>query len=113
YHISSHIGDEFLLLHPGFDRRNPSAEYIDWAVSYYITDEIRFYSNIGWIVQHDDSFNAGKYYLEAGAELRLLEMGFYDQCQNLFGHPFFGMHFHYNNHYSSHIDNTYVIGYEW
>mgnify|MGYP000517602617 CR=1 FL=1 len=113
YHISSHIGDEFLLEHEGFDRRNPSAEYIDWAVSYYITDEIRFYSNLGWIVQHDDSFPAGNYYIEAGAELRFLEMGFYDQCQNLFGYPFFGMHFHFNNHYSTHIDNTYVLGYEW
>ena len=43
YHISSHIGDEFLLNHPDFDRRNPSAEYLDVYVSYYLTDELRFY----------------------------------------------------------------------
>jgi len=113
YHISSHIGDEFLIFNPGFDRRNPSAEYIDWAVSYYITDEIRLYSNLGWIVQCDDSFPAGNWYSELGAELRMLSMGFYDECQNLFGHPFFGMHFHFNNRYDTHIDSTYVLGYEW
>lgn len=113
YHISSHIGDEFLIFHPGFDRRNPSAEYLDSHISYYITDEIRFYGGAGWIIQHDDSFASGNWYLEAGAELRLLGLGFYNSCQNLFGHPFMGMHFHFNNHYSRHIDNTYVVGYEW
>ncbi len=112
YHISSHIGDEFLIFNPGFDRRNPSAEYLDGFISYYITDEIRIYSGLGWIIQHDDSFNAGKWYAEAGAEVRLLGLGFYDECENLFGHPFFGMHFHFNNHYERHVDNTYVLGYE-
>lgn len=113
YHISSHIGDEYLLCHPGFDRRNPSAEFLDWAISYYITDEIRLYSNLGWIIQYDNSFVAGNWYAEIGAELRILQLGFFDACQHLFGHPFFGMHFHYNNHYNNHIDSTYVLGYEW
>lgn len=113
YHISSHIGDEFLLNHPHFDRRNPSAEYLDLAASYYITDDIRLYGEAGWIIQHDDSFNSGNWYLEGGAELRFVEMGFFDSCQNLFGYPFFAMHFYFNNAYSRHINNTYVLGYEW
>lgn len=113
YHISSHIGDEYLIMHPKFIRRNPSAEYLDAALSYYITDEIRLYGGAGWIIQHDESFDAGNYYIEGGAELRMLELGFYDECQNLFGHPFMGMYFLFNNRYDAHIDNTYVIGYEW
>jgi hypothetical protein len=43
FHISSHIGDEFLLNHPGFDRRNASNEYVDFFVSFDMTPEIRFY----------------------------------------------------------------------
>lgn len=113
YHISAHIGDEFLLNHPGFDRRNPSAEYLDFAVSYYITDEIRLYSELGWIIQHDESFKSGNWYIEAGAELRFIDLGFFDSCQNLFGFPYFAMHFSFNNAYTRHINNTYVLGYEW
>jgi hypothetical protein len=113
YHISSHIGDEFLLNNPDFDRVNPSAEYIDFYVSWYTTDEIRLYGGVGWVVQHDDSFNSGNYYVEAGAELRFIQFGFFDRCQNFFGQPYFGMDFKYLNVNKNHIESTYVLGYEW
>lgn len=39
YHVSTHLGDEFLLNHPGFDRRNPSAEYLDaWLLLFWRPD---------------------------------------------------------------------------
>jgi len=113
YHISSHIGDEFLLDHPGFDRRNPSAEYLDGSLTWYPTDEVRLYGTAGWVIQHDCSFNSGNYYLEAGAELKIPRFGFYDCCTHFYGHPFYAMHFRYNNVYDSHVDGTYVLGYEF
>lgn len=113
YHISSHIGDEFLLNHPNFDRRNPSAEYLDFYVSNMLTSEIRLYSGLGWVIQHDESFNTGNFYANAGVELHLYRYGFYDPCQHLYGTPFFGMDFLYYNTFSEHVDQTYVIGYEW
>lgn len=115
YHISAHVGDEFLIQHlpHGFKRKNPSAEYIDFFVSNYFTDEIRLYGGVGWIVQHDDSFNTGKFYWECGAEIKLYRWGFFDPCQHLYGTPFFGMDFLYYDTFSKHVDSTYVLGYEW
>ncbi len=113
YHISSHIGDEFLLDNPGFDRRNPSAEYLDLSASWYITDEIRLYAVGGWVIQHDQSFYQGNVYAEAGAELRLPRLGFYDPCQHLFGEPIFAMHFKYQDAFNRPLGATYILGYEW
>lgn len=112
-HISSHVGDEFLVNHPHFKRLNPSAEYVDFYVSNNFTDEIRLYGGLGWVVQHDRSFNTGKFYTEAGCEVKLYRYGFYDPCQNLYGTPFFAMDFLYFDTYTRHIDSTYVMGYEW
>lgn len=113
YHISSHIGDEFLLNHNEFDRRNPSAEYLDFYASYYPTDDIRFYGGIGAVVAQDRSFPFGRFYAEAGVEVRLSQLGFVDPCQQLFGRPFFGMDFRYQTIQDKHINQTYVLGYEW
>lgn len=113
YHISSHIGDEFLLNHPRFHRKNPSAEYLDFFASYYLRDDIRFYGGLGWVVAMDESFKIGRFYAEAGAELHMSELGFVDPCSQVYGRPFYGMHFHYQTKHEKHIDQTYVLGYEW
>lgn len=113
YHISSHVGDEFLLNHPHFDRRNPSAEYLDFFVSHDLTEEIRLYAGLGWVVEQDPSYKFSRFYSALGAELRLLRLGFYD-CKNIiYGCPIFGMHFRGSNDYKNHIDATYVLGYEF
>lgn len=113
YHISCHIGDEFLLNHPGFDRRNPSAEFIDFFVSNQITDDIRLYGGVGYVLECDDSFDTSRYYLAVGTELRLYEIGFVNCRDRLYGAPIFGMHFRWCPDFKNHIDATYVLGYEW
>lgn len=47
YHLSSHIGDEYLLKNPTFDRRNYVRDEIVWGHSYYLTDDLRIYGEIG------------------------------------------------------------------
>lgn len=112
FHISSHIGDEFLLNHPHFDRRNPSAEYLDFFISHDLTEEIRLYAGLGWVVMQDPSFKFHKFYSALGAEIRFLQWGFLD-CKNiLYGCPIFGMHFRGGKDFRKHIDATYVLGYE-
>jgi hypothetical protein len=112
FHISSHIGDEFLLNHPNFDRRNPSAEYLDFFISHDLTEEIRLYGGLGFVVEQDPSFHFSPFYSALGAELRLLRLGFLD-CRNvLYGCPIFGMHFRQSGDFHHHIDATYVLGYE-
>jgi hypothetical protein len=113
YHISTHIGDEFLLNHPHFDRRNPSIEALDFYVSYQFTDDLRLYGGVGWYACQDNSFRVGKFYSQAGLELRLFEIGYRDYCNRLYGVPFFAMDFYYQSHFKHHINSNFALGYEW
>lgn len=113
YHISSHIGDEFLLNHPNFDRRNPSAEYLDFFISHDLTDEIRVFAGIGCILQQDKSFHFSPFYAALGGEVRLRKLGFYDKHDLLYGCPILGVYIRQSNDFKKHIDATYVLGYEF
>jgi hypothetical protein len=112
YHISSHIGDEFLLTHHNFDRRNASAEYVDFFISHDLTEEIRIYAGLGYIVSQDEEFKCKPFYSAVGAELRLLSWGFQDEKDVLYGCPIYAMHFRQNGEFKKHIDATYILGYE-
>ena len=48
YHLSSHIGDEFLLKNPGFVRVNYVRDEIVAAVACRWTDDLRVYAEAGW-----------------------------------------------------------------
>jgi hypothetical protein len=113
FHISSHIGDEFLLNNPGFDRRNPSAEYVDWFVAYQYSDDIRFYGGLGWVVQQDDSYQCGRFYAEGGVEARICSLGYYDRWNKIYGVPFLAIHLRHKQDFKRHVDATYALGYEF
>lgn len=112
YHISSHVGDEFLLAHPKFDRRNPSAEYLEAAVSYQHSNDLRLYADVGWVIQQDESFHIGSFYAEAGTEVRLCSIGCYDSWNAIYAVPFFAMHLRLQRRFERHFDATYALGYE-
>jgi hypothetical protein len=112
FHVSSHVGDEFLLENPGFDRRNPSAEYLDGFISYYLTDDIRLYGGLGWVMQQDDSFYVGNFYAEGGVEARICPLGRCDRWNRIYGVPFIAMYFRQWKNFRHHIDATYALGYE-
>jgi hypothetical protein len=113
YHISTHIGDEYLLNHPIFDRKNPSAEYVDFFVSNNITEDIRLYGGVGYILDQDDSFICKRFYGAVGFEVRLFEFAYWDYSDRIVGKPYLGAHFRYTGDYRNHLDATYVLGYEW
>jgi hypothetical protein len=48
YHISSHLGDEFLLLNPDFPRINYSRDAVVIGGGYYCTDALRLYGEVGY-----------------------------------------------------------------
>lgn len=113
YHISCHIGDEFLLNHPTFERRNPSAEFLDLYASWDYTDELRFYAGVGVVVAQDKSWRRGRVYYEAGVEVRMPRLGFIDKCSQVYGMPIFAMDFMHQTRQRQHINQNYVLGYEW
>ena len=113
YHISSHIGDEYLLMHPDFDRRNPSAEYVDFFASYDLSEDFRFFGGIGYAVSQDDHFQCSPLFGAFGVDVRLRSMFGIDWYNELYGTPFYGMYFRFSKDFKNHFDATYVLGYEW
>jgi hypothetical protein len=113
YHISTHLGDEFLLNHPGFDRRNPSAEYIDLFGHYYFGDLVRVYAGIGFIMHQDHSFPMKKFFSAVGFEIRAFQFGYFNERQQLYGTPYFALHARGSRDFKHHLDSTFALGYEW
>jgi hypothetical protein len=48
YHISSHVGDEYLLTHPNFQRVNYVRDSILLGVGYFATDSVRLYGETAY-----------------------------------------------------------------
>lgn len=112
YHISSHLGDEFLLLHPGFDRRNASSEYIDFFVSWQKNEHLRIYGGLGGIIRSDKEFRQRKFYAEYGAEVFFPWFRKYLCCSHLLIEPFFAMHFRTYADFDYKFDGTFALGYQ-
>jgi hypothetical protein len=55
YHLSSHVADEYLELHPGFTRLNYSRNVLVLGHSIYPTPKSRFYAEAGYGVDVDVS----------------------------------------------------------
>ncbi len=113
FHVSTHIGDEFLLTHPYFHRKNPSNESFDLFFSYQFTQDLRLYGGVGWIACQDESFRCAPIYAAAGLELRMRELRYYSYNNRLYGEPFLAMHFRFSADFEHHMDATYALGYEF
>jgi hypothetical protein len=50
YHLSSHLQDEFLFDNPGFVRLNFSRDVLILAHSFYLTDQLKIYAEVGYAV---------------------------------------------------------------
>ena len=48
YHMSSHLGDEFVLYNPGFNRLNWARDALVLGHSIYMTETLRLYAEAGW-----------------------------------------------------------------
>ena len=52
-HISSHLGDEFLIKNPGYPRVNYVRDGLLLGVSHYVEPELRVYGEAGWAYSVD------------------------------------------------------------
>jgi Protein of unknown function (DUF1207) len=112
YHISSHLGDEFLVNHPYYitHRKNPSMEAIDFFTSYQCSRYVRLYFGPGVVFHSDKTFKIKPLYVEYGMELRAFGQKFY--YHRLYGNPFFAVHFENWQQRFWHLDLTLKLGYE-
>lgn len=111
YHISCHLGDEFMFNNPQVARVNPSFEVLDFFTSYQVSDGLRLYGGPGWIIQSDNSYPLDHFYVEWGGELRILGARFFKH--KLYGTPFLAMDFRNWQVNDWKLDATFALGYEW
>lgn len=111
YHISSHLGDEYMVDHPHVKRLNPSVEAIDIFASYQATEAIRLYVGPGAYVHSDPTFKWKPFYIEYGTEARFLGSKFY--CQKLYGTFFIALLWRNLEQLDYNFDGTYRFGYEF
>ncbi len=53
YHMSSHLGDEFVLRNVGYPRMNWSRDALVLGYSIYMTETLRLYAEAGWAFRSD------------------------------------------------------------
>jgi len=53
YHLSSHLGDEFLLRNPGYPRLNFARDVLIFGYSHYVRENLRVYGEAGWAFWSD------------------------------------------------------------
>ncbi len=54
YHLSSHLGDEFMLKNPGVPRINFSRDAMVWGNSFDLSEQLRVYAEAAWAFVSDD-----------------------------------------------------------
>ncbi len=112
YHISSHLGDEFIVNGgPKIVRKNPSFEAVDLFASYQATDVLRLYFGPGVIVHSDSTYPMKWCYVEYGLECRF--KGFRYHYHRLYGSPFFAADFQQWQASNFRLSTTLQLGYEW
>ncbi|MBI5346089.1 MAG: DUF1207 domain-containing protein [Chlamydiae bacterium] len=111
YHISSHLGDEYMVNHPSVVRLNPSFESIDVFMSCQATDAWRFYVGPGFILHSDSTFPMDRLYVEYGADIHFWGKKIY--YHNLYGTWFGACYFRNYQVNDWSFDGTFMFGYEW
>lgn len=109
YHISCHVGDEFLEKHHHFDRKNKSFEAVDVSADYQFYPNFRVYGVLGSVIHSDKEMSMKYGYVEYGFEVRGPRKDF----EQLFGQPFLAVHLQNWQENNFAVDSTYALGYEW
>lgn len=111
YHISSHLGDEYMVDHPDVVRLNPSIEAIDFYTSYQATEAIRVYVGPGAVVHADPTFPWKPFYIGYGTEARFGGTKFTNQ--RLYGTCFIALFWSNSQELHYNFNGTYRAGYEF
>lgn len=113
YHISSHLGDEFICNNPEYVtlRVNPSYEAIDFFTSYQFSQSFRLYGGPGVIVHSDKTYPMKTFYVQYGFEIRILGQKMLNQ--GLYGTPFLAVHLDNYQVRDWDLDSTFMLGYEF
>jgi len=111
YHVSCHLGDEYLVHNPGVQRVNPSMEAVDFFTAYQVTENLRLYFGPGWVFHSDKTYHIDPFYVEYGGEYRFC--GYKSYYHKLYGTFFLAVYVRNWQAVHWQFDVTPMIGYEW
>lgn len=105
YHISSHLGDEFLLKQPGYPRVNYVRDALLLGISKDLNPELRVYGETGWAYSFDGGakpweFQFGGEYAHSGDDDTLLK-------------PFAAIHANMRQEFNYDGNLNLVAGWQW
>lgn len=105
YHISSHLGDEFLLKRPDYPRVNYVRDALLWGISKDLNPELRVYGETGWAYSFDGGakpweFQFGGEYAQTGDDDTLLK-------------PFAAIHTNLRQEFNYGGNLNVVAGWQW
>ncbi len=105
YHLSSHIGDEFLLKNPDFVRLEYSRNALVLGLSYYATPNVRLYGEMDWAFYTNGATQPWQF--QFGAEYSpVFSPGFR-------GSPFFAINGHLRQEVAFGGNITIQTGWQW
>ncbi|MEX2287543.1 MAG: DUF1207 domain-containing protein [Planctomycetaceae bacterium] len=94
YHLSAHVGDEFLISHPGFERVNYVRDSVIFGVGYFLTNDLRIYGETAGAFHHSVAepweFQFGFEYSPAVVNTGLAGIPFFAANVQLFEEQDFG-----------------------
>lgn len=105
YHLSSHLGDEYMLLNPGSRRINYSRDVFIWGNSYYWTPDLRLYAEAGWA-----------FFTDGGAQPWEFQLGVEyssDRPRMPRGSPFFAINAHLREEVGFGGNMVVQTGWQW
>ena len=105
YHLSSHIGDEYLIRHPSFNRINYVRDSLVLGMAIYPLSNMRVYSEAGWAFNTDGG--AKPWEFQFGIDWSSLEPS------NRWGDPFFATNCHLREENDYGGNMTVQTGWQW
>lgn len=105
YHLSSHLGDEFLLKNPGYYRDNYVRDSLVFGKSLYLTPALRFYGEVAWAFNTDG--RAKPWEFQCGMDFSPLRIGQWR------GAPFLALNGHWRQEFDYHGSFTLQTGWQW
>ncbi len=105
FHVSSHVGDEYLIKNPGFQRVNYVRENLIVGTSYDVTPEWRAYGEVAWAVSV--SGGAEPWQLQFGTEYARTAL----RPEN--GAPFAALNFQMRQETDFAAGVTAMAGWQW
>jgi hypothetical protein len=111
YHLSSHLGDEYIIHQKLTSRLNPSFEAIDLTSYYNFNESFKAYGTLGHVLHYHSSFPMRSLYFELGGEVYWKPILF--NSISLQATPYAATHLRFWEMHDFEPSSNFVLGLSW